>query len=194
MDLSAVEQAGVRLHKAERALERLTKATGFAEAEDAWSDFLLAASGMYSKLQQGAKVSGKSGEWFGRQVKARRDNAVLRYIHHARNSDEHGIRRITGRSGPNWWEGRELQFGEQIQVEGQFADGRTLEPKGDPVKAWIFGPYITLVRVHDDRYHDYCDPPAVGTIEGKIGTNPIHVAEAAIPMLRTMLEEAAELV
>ena len=50
----------------------------FAHAEEAWTDFLLAASTIYTKLEQGAKTSGQSAAWFGRKKKQRRDDPVLR--------------------------------------------------------------------------------------------------------------------
>jgi hypothetical protein len=55
MDPAAVDQAKVRLQKAEKALQELQVATNYDEAESAWIDFLVAASTIYSKLQQGAK-------------------------------------------------------------------------------------------------------------------------------------------
>src|SRR5438132_1660188 len=102
MNSDAVSQSIVRLQKAKNAAERLEKAKSYEEAEDAWTDFLLAGSAIYSKLQQGAKSSSKSQAWFGIKKKERKDDELLRYIHHARNSDEHGIEHVTERRGRSY--------------------------------------------------------------------------------------------
>jgi hypothetical protein len=111
MDAQAVEQAKTKLRKAEKSLETLKAADGYDAAEEAWSDFLLAASTIYSKLEQGSKAKGSSAGWFGRKKKERKDDPVLRYLHHARNSDEHGIERVAARGGNE----RDLLAGEKLK-------------------------------------------------------------------------------
>jgi hypothetical protein len=75
------------------------------------SDFLIAANRIFSKLEQGSKTNGQSKAWFGRKRHERRTNPLLRYIHHARNADEHGLAKVTDRTasglalgvGPGMW-------------------------------------------------------------------------------------------
>ncbi|MEO1490143.1 MAG: hypothetical protein AAFR88_12025, partial [Pseudomonadota bacterium] len=95
MNPSAIEHAKIRIEKARKAIERLKNNPSPGETKDAWTDFLLAASAIYSKLEQGAKSSPKSEAWYGRMKKERKDDPLLQYIHHARNSDEHGLTAIT---------------------------------------------------------------------------------------------------
>jgi len=76
MDAQAVEQAKGRLQRAERSLDRLKAATNYDEAEEVWSDFLLAAATIYTKLQQGSKSNGTSSGWFGRKKKERREDPL----------------------------------------------------------------------------------------------------------------------
>ena len=158
MDSEAVDQARARLRKAEKALYALKAASNYNEAEDAWSDFLLAASGIYSKLEQGAKTKGSSAGWYGRKKKERKDDPLMRYLHYARNSDEHGIERVAERGGnlvdpllrgPLKFNGRRLY------------ELTTWAPDGKPVKnpAYLYGPSLTMVVVHDRRFNDYCSPP-----------------------------------
>jgi hypothetical protein len=52
MDAIAVEQAKGRLRRAEKAIQALEAADSFEAAEEAWTDFLLAAGTIYSKLEQ----------------------------------------------------------------------------------------------------------------------------------------------
>lgn len=74
MNPEAIEQAKSRLAKAEKALAELKAASYFDDAESAWSDFLLAASGIYSKLEQGSKGYPKSAPWFGAEKNLRKRN------------------------------------------------------------------------------------------------------------------------
>ena len=115
MDPNAVEQAQVRLRKAEKALEALKEADGYEAAEDAWTDFLLAASTIYTKLEQGSKSNNRSSGWFSRKKKERKDDPLLKYLHRARNSDEHGIERIDERGGNkhDLMTGEKLKFNER---------------------------------------------------------------------------------
>jgi hypothetical protein len=115
MDAQAVERAKGRVRRAEKALQALKEATNYDEAEEAWSNFLLAASTIYSKLEQGSKSKGKSAGWFGRKKKERKDDPLLRFLHHARNSDEHGIERVAQRGGNQFdlTDGAKLKFNER---------------------------------------------------------------------------------
>lgn len=155
MDANALRQAKSRLAKAILAIEAMRVATNVEEAEAAWTDFLLAAATIYSKLEQGAKSNGKSQAWFGRKKKERRDDQLLRYLHFARNSDEHGIERIVETSVEN----AGMKFNERIPLKVQKVDPVTHKPVGEPMDAVIAGPTIRPVRAHDSRFGDYCDPP-----------------------------------
>src|SRR5207249_4288002 len=100
MDPVALALAKNKLYVAAESNAKLQAATTYVDAELAWSAFIMAASTIYSKLEQGAKSSGKSQGWFGRKKKERRTDALLRYLHFARNSDEHGLEFGTYRNVP----------------------------------------------------------------------------------------------
>src|SRR6516165_1236564 len=91
MKAIGLDSARERLRRAHSAFERLERATTNKDRETAWSDFLLASHAVYSKLEQGSKGCGKSQAWFGRKKHERKNDELLRYIHHARNIDDHGI-------------------------------------------------------------------------------------------------------
>jgi len=193
MNPHALVQARQRLARANAALAELEAATNYDEAEIAWTDFLLAASTIYSKLEQGAKVSGKSQAWFGRQKKRRRDDHLLRYLHFARNSDEHGIERVTERAENN----RELfgepfKFGEHREFRGVSGkDPETGDLIFNEVRGWVSGPGIKLVRATDARFGDYCDPPVIGETPPN---DPLTLGKTALPMIEAIIEEAEGLV
>src|SRR5690606_27755019 len=134
MDPQAVEQAKIRLKKAETAIARLKSADSFEQAEDAWTDFLSATSTIYSKLEQGAKVNGKSSAWFGRKKKERKDDPLLRYLHYARNSDEHGVQRLVERRTKGdrpLFGGAPLKFGEKREYIARIVGEDGTDKTGD---------------------------------------------------------------
>lgn len=192
MNPAAIEQAKNRLQKAEKALAELSAAEYFDDAEDAWSDFLLAASGVYSKLEQGAKGFPKSEPWFGREKRLRKTDPLLRYIHFARNADEHGIERVTDRSLENI----DLKFNERRPFSAQMLDQHTEEPVGEKFDVVLAGPTIKLVRVHDRRFGDYADPPEMhlGKIIPFASSFPHELGQAALEYLASMIDQAEGLV
>lgn len=191
MNPNAIEQAKARLQKAEKALADLKAAEYFDDAESAWSDFLLAASGIYSKLEQGAKGYPKSEPWFGAEKHLRKTDPLLRYIHFARNVDEHGLERVTEQSLENI----NMKFNERKHFKLQRLNQETREPEGEPMDAVLAGPTLKVVRVYDRRFGDFADPP-----ETHLG-NPVHFAssfpdeigDVALKYLRSMIERAEKL-
>jgi hypothetical protein len=199
MNPQAIEQAKTKLRKAERALEALKTADGFESAEEAWSDFLLAASTIYSKLEQGSKSNGSSAGWYGRKKKERKDDQLLRYLHHARNSEEHGIERVAERGGNQMdlMTGEKLKLNERREkVIQSIRDRETGEVKHLNMKAYLWGPSLQMVRVYDRRFNDYRDPP--GSHLGKPidldDNSMIGVASLGLTYLSGLVEEAEGLV
>jgi hypothetical protein len=159
MDPSAVEQAKLRFIKAQKALAAFKAATNFADAEEAWTDFLIAASAIYSKLEQGAKGHPKSEPWYGRKKKERKDDPLLRYIHHARNSNEHGIERVVGVTPPNRdGYGRHLKFNERVPIKFEGRDPKTGEVLGTGEGVFA-GPTLKPIAVYDRKHGDHFVPP-----------------------------------
>lgn len=192
MEPHAIVQARQRFARAKAALDEFEASNNYDEAESAWTDFLLATATIYSKLEQGAKSSGKSQAWFGRQKKRRKDDKILRYLHFARNSDEHGIERVTERKENNKdLFGVPLKFGERREVKffsGKDPETGKLIPKAT---GWLSGPSINLIRATDSRFGDYCDPPELSDAPPR---DPLTLARAALPIIEEMLDEADKLV
>lgn len=161
MDKTAVSAASEELARAEVALQALEGAETLPEIETAWRDFLIAANRVFTKLEQGAKTKGQSMPWFGRKKHDRRTDAALRYVHHARNADEHGLGKVTERTapglavgvGPGAW-----RFDGTIGARGHMkvtAMGGQVPGQSKFVEA--IPSKVHLVRVHDRG--DAYDPP-----------------------------------
>ncbi|MBX9739414.1 MAG: hypothetical protein K2X62_05060 [Beijerinckiaceae bacterium] len=189
MDRLAVEQAKTRMIKARKSLQALGTASNYENAEEAWTDFLLAAATVYSKLEQGSKTNGASQGWYGRKKRERRVDPLLRYLHYSRNSDEHGIERVVER-GPGSNLFGPLPFGETLPVRVAKANHETKQPEGEWMRGWVHGPNISLIRVFDRRFNDHCDPPAehLGTLLKEI--TPVAIATLGLSYLEMLVQEA----
>ncbi len=91
----AVDKASRRLEKASICLKRMEHSRSFDEFESAWTDFLIALNTIHTALEQGAKTNPQSSLWYGGKKTERHKDALLSYLHQAKNADEHGIEPIT---------------------------------------------------------------------------------------------------
>lgn len=171
-------------------------ATTLDETEEAWTDFLIAVSTIYAKLEQGAKGHPRSEGWFGRKKRERKDDPLLRYLHYARNSNEHGIERVVQPTGPNMngMTGEKLRVNERVPVTFEHIDRVTMQPSGLKGKGVFAGPTLKPIRAHDRRFGDYCDPPVEhlgSVIEFADFADSLGVA--ALPYLRLLVADAEAL-
>jgi len=200
MNPVAIEHAKARLEKAKRAVDILHRTAKLDEKESAWSDFLLASSGIYSKLEQGSKSKSSSAGWFGRKKSERKNDPLLRYIHHARNSDEHGVEQIT-RADPGGFGINPADPTRPIsmvinpegvpRLPGEIRI-HNLDPS-NPLLVKRIEPSLKLVRVRDSRYGDSFDPPTSHFGQSVDGTSLVTVAELALRYLENLIEDAEKL-
>jgi hypothetical protein len=200
MKNSALIQAADRLRRAENAAQALASAQSYQQAEDAWSTFLLNANAIYSKLEQGAKGHGSSEAWFGRMKRERKKDPLLSYLHFARNSDEHGILRVTETVPGSATQLIKPGFGERHMITLTPAD-RFGNPTGEPVPGIMCGPRLKCVAAHDDRYGDFRDPPETHRGERIVcprsgvagGDYPDILADLAVGYLSQLVADARAL-
>jgi hypothetical protein len=162
------------------------------DIESGWSDFLTAAHRIYSKLEQGAKVTEVSKHWFEKKKYQRKTDPFLRYIHHARNVDEHGLTRVTEKTagglalgvGPGAW-----------RFDGTLGPGGTMKITALGGQVPGVSKFVKVipskVRLQDvvDRGVKYEPPKGV---EGQELT-PIEVVKSALVMLQELVEQAESL-
>jgi hypothetical protein len=193
MDSKALELAKAKFCRAEIAVEALKVATDFESAEYAWSDFILASGNIFAKLEQGAKKNTKARAWFNDKKDERRSDHLLLYLHEARNSDEHGIVRVTERyedAGRPPLGMTKPGFGKRIPLRLYNVDQKTMRPIGVPVEAFYPGSFIKLVGVRYDRTK-FCEPPRTHLgVEVKAYAWPQEVADLCLAYLRSLLVEA----
>lgn len=172
---SCIRKCRERLARARDGIAMMETAQTLGTAERGWSEFLLAVASIYSKLEQGAKTDGKSAAWFGRVKKERKDDHLLRYLHHARNSDEHSINDITAVRD---WSYRLHPV--KSDEEGILA----FQVESRPEPSWI------LLTVRDDRFGDAFDPPGWHMGNALIDESPINVAKVGYSYMESLIDVA----
>ena len=164
MDKTALRHAWEALHHASAAHSAIVHAKSFGEVEREWGRFLNAANRIFSKLEKGSKDHGQAEPWFGRAIHDRRTDQLLRYVHHARNADEHGIKDITTRNASSITVSGGGFSAEYIKGEADgsisFEGVKSLNPDNPAVFEYD-APTVKLVTVFDDRFKgDSFDPPS----------------------------------
>lgn len=106
MPKEPLNPATTALHRANQALTVIKEigpeprtVEANLRANAAWSDLLTYGNRVFTKLEQAAKASPKGQAWFAEVKKLRKSDAVLRYMQHARNSDEHGLKEVIENNG-----------------------------------------------------------------------------------------------
>lgn len=174
-----------------RALDRLASAEddlgGF---QDAWSDFLIAANGVYSKLKAGAKGHGRSEPWFGRHQRLQTKDPLLRYVHQARNADEHGLKFGTAMEATYTFHGS----GEPKALFSPDGKLLGLNIRIQAAKMSLKSQRPVLVQITNSMHGDTFDPPDSHLGEPIDDPYPVYVAGLTILYLQKMIEEAERLV
>jgi len=183
MQRAAFIQAKRRFNSAMKALDRLVNATDLGSFEEAWSDFIVAAHGVYLKLEIGAKGHPKSEPWFGRKVRERKKDPLLRYIHAARNTDTHGLEHgIAYRTTTEF----KSVAPTPVMVDGK----RAWRVEISPEKITAQSTEAILTPVTDTLHKDTFDPPTMHLGQPINDPDPIRIAGLASVYLLNLLNEA----
>ena len=154
-----------------------------ATYESAWTYFLTAASGVYSKLEQGAKTNGKSQAWYGRVKHERRKDQLLSYLHHARNTEEHSLESSADQVGITMTPANPL-----VRIEG---DTIYLPQNMKPGPIANFkAPYLRLLDVKDNLHGDVFKVPENHLGQKIVDNSPLGVAKLGLGYLETLVMAA----
>lgn len=213
MDRRAVEKAESRLRIAQKALAGLEESQNYRDFADQWHVFLTSAKGVYTVLEQGAKVSPQSRQWFVAKKTIRKNDPLLQYIFEARNDDEHGLgtsvnlqpeRHEIGMAGEGCSSSIRLDGGpfQNVHISG----GHTAlviegaPPPGLRVTSLDNKPILSrhkpaapiLVEITARGNRKYAPPTS--HLGHQLGdTSPLHVAKVAVDYLSGLVKEAAGL-
>lgn len=192
----ATDKAQNRLDKARESLARVEASRNFAEFGSAWTDFLIATNSIHSILEQGAKSNPRSRQWYGGKKNERRKDALLSYLHQARNADEHGIEPITvlkpgqitlTSSGSIALQSLIINNDGTVAAEFvPYSEGAHPVVKAEPASA-------VLISVIDERFGNRFDPPTEHLGAALSDTSPMTVARAGLAYHVALVEEAGKL-
>ncbi len=213
MDDKALDKARSRLRVAKKALLELEASETFQEFADNWYVFLGSAKNIYTVLEQGAKCSAQSKQWFGAKKRVRKQDQLLQYLYEARNDDEHGLgssialqpeRRAIGIAEPGYSNTMILNGGpfKDVLVSGGSTafvsegplpvDIRATPLDGKPVLERRTPATAILIEVKARGNRIY-NPPTTHLGDDLTDVSPISVAKLAIDYLEGLIAEASSL-
>lgn len=191
MDPRALEKSRSRLRSIDKAIRELEAGGTFEAFTDTWFSFLTAYKSIYTALEQGAKLSAQSRQWFGSKSSERRRDQLLQYLYQARNDEEHGLENAT-KAVP----GRatlEIVVPDSLQIDLSnvtFHGNTARLPNGDAAKVIEnIPPHVILVSVQDRGRNEY-QPPTTHLGIPIQDASPLGVARLAQAYMERMVKEA----
>jgi hypothetical protein len=199
MDTKAITKARSRLRIAEKALAELADCQNYESFTDIWYTFLVAAKGVYICLEQGAKSSPQSRQWYGSKKQERKNDPLLQYLFQARNDDEHGIEPVTnfvpgrigiGVSKPD--SSRDMIFGGIKFRDGVLTIEDAVAHDGKPIYVEHEPPHARLSPVAS-RGNVVYQPPKSHLGKPLESDLPVTVGQAAFAYLSSLVDDAERL-
>lgn len=184
MNDKALSQAKSRVQAAKKKLEDMLLSGSPNDTCALWSEFLTEHNKAYQKLYR-ATETGKSKIWADKLKNTRKCDELLRYIHHARNADEHGIEDITASDPSVLTIG---DPGEDVHIEYLNINGPNVSGKVHHGTVRWYPPRVRLIPVKD-RGEIY-DLPHVHLGEEISPDSPFRLGELACKYLESVIREA----
>ena len=144
------------------------------------------ANRVYTKLENGSKHNSKSKGWFGRIVHERRKDPLLRFIHQARNTEEHGLAGSSNTQAAMSAQGS-IHIKCTVVTDDMFAVEYTPANSGSKLAVRFS---LNLCSVVDDRFGNTFEPPREHLGQPLVDVSPLGVAEAALGYLGNLITKA----
>jgi hypothetical protein len=174
-----------------RALEAMRAAQSLDAIEAAWRSFLQEANKVWTKVELACKSHPKAQPWFGGHARLRKKDMLLRYLHHARNSDEHTLTEIVSRQPGGF------AINPAPGMKGVYIDSMTISSgpsgthinyRGSPIQVEVHTPHVQLERVFDRGA--WFNPPTQHLDKRLMKNDPITVAELGYTYCERIVSEA----
>lgn len=198
MDKKAIAKAQSRFRVAEKAISDFAKCQNFDAFDDCWYTFLTAAKNIYTVLEQGAKSSAQSKQWFGAKAAERRNDPLLQYVYQSRNDDEHGLERVTERVPGKLMIGKKMPGSSgsmsvslKTGRHGEVVDFKATAHDGKPIIIEEILPHVKLIKV-TTRGVTF-SPPQEHKGAPLADTSPVFVAKLSLDYLSSLIKEAEAL-
>lgn len=195
MNPKALTKAKIRLRTAEKVVDNLAQCEDYDTFSELWYVFLTSSKSIYTVLEQGAKASPQSRQWFGGKKKERRTDPLLQYIYQARNDDEHGIEPTTEHVQGSLAIGvNRPGYSNHMTISGSLKTGFwATSHDGKPVLVERTLPHVRLVIIHGRDEKIVYDPPTEHMGQPLTDTSPSNVAQLGLNYLSSLVEEAGRL-
>lgn len=178
------------LKAAETAIERMAKSESIEDLEDEWKSFLNSVEKCWVKTERACQpFRNKFQPWQGKFSKERKKDPVLRYIKHARNSDQHTIQEAmqkTDASSSMYVEGGPgITHIERLTIR----DGKLIEYRGNkPLVIENLPNRVELLRVKDGS--KWYNPPRSHKHIKLLWPAPLDVAVLGLEYYRDFVKQA----
>jgi hypothetical protein len=163
---------------------------------DDWYVFLVSAKNIYTTLEQGAKISPQSRQWFGGKKDIRRNDDLLQYLFQARDDAEHGLAQGTEHVPGHVAIGvAKPGYSNAMTLNGTLGKGGTLHIQsndGKPVLIEQTLPHTRLTTVYG-RGNIPHKPPIMHLGKPLESNLPLPVAKLALIYFETLILEADRL-
>lgn len=180
------------LAAAEKAIERMTKAESIDDLEDEWKVYLNSIEKCWVKTERACQhVRNKFQPWQGEFSNERKKDALLRYIKHARNSDQHSIQEAMQKkeaSSSMYVEGGQgVTHIERLEIR----NGRLVEYRGNqPLIIENLPNRVELIPVKDGN--KWYNPPKQHKDVKLLWPAPVDVAVLGLEYYRNFIRLAEE--
>ncbi len=177
---------------AEKALERMSSSENIDDLEDDWKIFLGAIEKCWVKVERACQpYRNEFQPWQVSFARDRKKDALLKYVKHARNSDNHSIQetmQIADESSSMYVEGGPgVTHIENLEIR----NGKLVSYKGNrPLVIENLPKRIELVRIQDSG--KWYNPPKTHKLIKLLWPAPLDVATLALEYYRDFVKQAED--
>ncbi len=175
---------------AEKAIERMTQAEDIEDLEDEWKIYLNAIEKVWVKVERGCQhVRNKFQPWQGAFARERKKDALLKYIKHARNSDQHTLEEVMQKKDAS--SSMFIEGGEGVtHIDSLIIkNGAVVEYRGNkPLVIENLPNRVELLRVKDSN--KWYNPPKSHKQIKLIWPAPVDVAVLGLEYYRDFIAQA----
>ena len=183
-------QSRRHLENARHAVAQMRTAGPFEAYEVAWRQFLQEINKVWRKVELECKKNSKFNGWRTKYVELRKSDALLCYLHHARNSDEHTLTEITKRVPGSIAISAPPETGVLFVRSLRMHAGGMIEYDGSPAVFNVTQPSVQLERVFDrGTWYEVPDSHLGKTLAEK---DPLAIAALALTFYAEYIEMAEQ--
>ncbi len=177
---------------AEKSIKRMTKSKTIEDLEDEWKNYLNSVEKCWVKAERACQhIRNKFQPWQGEFANERKKDPLLKYIKHARNSDQHTIQ-----------EGMQKKYASSsMYIEGgpgithierlEIRNGRLVEYRGNkPLIIENLPNRVELLRVKDGS--KWYNPPKTHKQVKLPWPAPVDVAVLGLEYYRNFIKQVEE--